>query len=98
MWTEEKIVQLINNNDKMVIRSLLKLYEFQTADEQAYGEASYNNGVGFNGADAPILTSFVDFYKQTGFLSKKQIAIARKKLIKYRKQLVKIANMPKEEG
>lgn len=98
MWTEEKIVELINNNDKMVVKSLMKLYEYQTADEQECGEASWENGVGFNGVDAPIMSSFAEFYKKSGFLSKKQIAIARKKLIKYRKQLVKIANMPKEEG
>lgn len=92
VWTVEEIKRLLAINDTMLYRSLLKLYECQTADEKADGQTHEYNGVGFNGVDAPILTSFVEFYKRKGFLSTKQKAIARKKIMKYAKQITKLAN------
>lgn len=91
-WTVDEIKHLISVNDKMVCRSLIKLYEMQTASEQATGSTHVQNGVGFNGPDAYILTSFAEFFNRTGFLTKKQMDICRKKLMKYAKQLVKVAN------
>lgn len=91
-WTKEEIKNLIQTNDKMVIRSLIQLYNKQTADEKIVHEAAYQNGIGFNGADAAILSSFVEFYQDRNFLTAKQISIARKKLVKYSGQLARIAN------
>lgn len=91
-WTKEEIKELLEKNDEMVKRSVLKLYERQTELEQSSEETKEDNGVGFNGADAPILSSFAKFIIKTGFLTSKQTAIARKKLAKYSNQLTKIAN------
>lgn len=91
-WTKEEIKELLAKNDEMVKRSVLKLYERQTELEQSSEETKEDNGVGFNGADAPILSSFAKFIIKTGFLTSKQTAIARKKLTKYANQLAKIAN------
>jgi len=93
VWKEEEIKQLILVNDKMVCKCLIKLYERQTADERIEGSANERNGAGFNGVDAPILTSFAEFFNRTGFLTHKQTEVCRKKLIKYVKQLTTIANM-----
>lgn len=93
VWKEEEIKQLIMVNDRMVCKSLIKLYECQTISEQADGTASVRNGAGFNGVDAPIMTSFAEFLNRSGFLTPKQIQICRKKLIKYTRQLTRIANM-----
>lgn len=93
IWTEEEIRAKIQESDTMVCRSLLKLYSYQTYEEKEYGAATDRNGMGFNGIDAPILTSFSEFLNKTGFLTEKQIVICRKKLMKYAKQLTKIANM-----
>lgn len=92
VWTIEEVKHLLEVNDKMVCRSLMKLYEMQTKSEQADGTTQEHNGVGFNGVDAPILTSFANFFQRTGFLTNKQIVVCRKKLMKYSKQLVRIAN------
>lgn len=92
VWTIEEIKELIATSDKMVARSVVKLYELQTTSEQAAQETHERNGVGFNGVDAPILSSFAEFYKNRGYLSVKQTALARKKLGKYARQLVSIAN------
>lgn len=91
-WTKDEIKNLILTNDKMVGLSLKQLYNCQTADEQAIGETNHQNGMGFNGVDAPILTSFAVFYIERGYLSSKQLVIARKKLIKYCGQLTRLAN------
>ena len=92
VWTEEEIKSLIQTNDKVLYGALKKLYAEQTADEQSAGETKYNNGVGFNGADSKIMSSFAQFLTRTGFLTPKQKAVARRKLVKYNKQLTRLAN------
>lgn len=92
IWTIEEMKNLIATNDTVLYRSLIVLYNGQTADEKACGETTHNNGVGFNGVDAPILTSFAEFLIRARFLTQKQKDLARKKLPKYVKQLVRIAN------
>lgn len=91
-WTEDEIRELIQTNDKVLYGALRKLYAEQTADEQRDGETKHHNGVGFNGADSRIMSSFAEFLKRTGFLTDKQKAVARRKLVKYNKQLTKLAN------
>ena len=92
IWTEEEIVFFVKTNDKVLYNALLRLYDCQTADEQLEGSARVQNGKGFNGCDAPILTSFAEFLKKTGFLTPKQRNLCRRKLVKYRKQLTVLAN------
>lgn len=92
IWTEDEIKHYIQTNDKSLYGALKKLYACQTADEQNSGETKENNGKGFNGLDAPILSSFCEFLNKTGFLTPKQKILARKKLVKYTKQLTALAN------
>lgn len=92
VWTEEEIKVLIQENDKVLYGALRKLYAEQTAEEQADGNTKVQNGIGFNGVDAPILSSFCEFLNKTGFLTPKQKVLARKKLVKYNKQLTRLAN------
>ena len=92
VWTEEEIKHLIQVNDNVLYGALKTIYAEQTADEKASRQANHQNGVGFNGADAPILSSFAEFLNKTGFLTPKQKIIARKKLVKYNKQLTRLAN------
>ena len=93
VWTEEEIRTLVQTNDKVLYGAMRKMYECQTADEQAAGVAHHKNGIGFNGVDAGIMTSFCEFLNKRGFLTFKQKEIARKKLKKYTKQLTALANM-----
>lgn len=92
IWTEDEIRNLVQTNDKVLYGALLKLYGEQTKDEQFEGETRYNNGVGFNGADSKFLSSVSEFLKKRGFLTPKQKAVTRRKLIKYNKQLTRLAN------
>lgn len=92
VWTEEEIKVLVQTNDAVLYGALKKLYACQTADEQDSGETREHNGVGFNGIDASFLSSTAEFLKRTGFLTEKQKVIVRKKLVKYNKQLTRLAN------
>lgn len=92
VWTEDEIKNLVQTNDKVLYGALRKLYAEQTSDEQAAGTTKHYNGVGFNGADAKIMSSFAEFLKRTGFLTPKQKVVARRKLVKYNKQLTRLAN------
>lgn len=105
VWTREQVLEKLAASDVFVERALLALYDRQTSAEQSAGQTSEDNGVGFNGVDAPILSSFAEWVKRVSRpegqyaaraegkrLSDKQRAIARKKLRKYVRQLVDVAN------
>lgn len=92
IWTAEEIKTLVQTNDTVLYGALKKLYACQTADEKATAETHEHNGAGFNAIDAPFLTSVSEFLLRTGFLTEKQKAIVRRKMVKYTKQLVKLAN------
>lgn len=91
-WTVEEIKNLMATNDKFIGMAVVQIYNCQTESEKYCKETEENNGVGFNGVDANILSSFAEFYKERGYLSQKQMQIARKKMVKYAKQVTKLAN------
>lgn len=98
VWTKEDIQELLRVNDKAVARAITALYERQTAAEQADGETSVANGVGFNKIDAPFLTSIAKALpRYNGHMTERQLKVARKMLPKYWRQLVEIANTPKDQ-
>lgn len=92
VWTEEEIKTLVQTNDKVLYGALKNLYAQQTKDEQDMAETREANGMGFNGVDANFLTSVAQFLARTGFLTDKQKVVTRKKLVKYTKQLTRLAN------
>jgi hypothetical protein len=92
------IAQLLQNNDKAIIRALIVLNERQTRDEQASEDTKYNNGVGFTPADAKMGTSMAEFYTRRGYLTDKQLAYWKKpnrkgvwRICKYAGQLLDAA-------
>lgn len=92
VWSQEEIKNLIQTNDEVLYRALKKLYSKQTSEEQRKGDTVVNNNVGFNGADAKFLSSTAEFLKKAGFLTPKQKVVVRKKMVKYTKQLTRLAN------
>lgn len=92
MWTKAEIREKLETNDKWLIRGLIAIYQYQTAEEQAMDATLADNGVGFNGADAEFLSSLARQAEERGFLTPKQIAAGRKKMLKYAGQLARIAN------
>lgn len=57
IWTVEEIKNLLETNDLMVMKSLVKLFEHQTVTEQNCEETIELNHMGFNSIDASFLSS-----------------------------------------
>ena len=91
-WTKEEIKDLLGRNAKAVTNGVLAIYRNQTRDEQCTQSTNHNNGIGFSGADAGILSSFAEQLLRGQNLSEKQMVIARKKIMKYAGQLARMAN------
>ena len=64
IWSEDEIKNLIQTNDKVLYGALKKLYACQTEDERNSDCTKVYNGMGFNGVDAPILSSFLQISQQ----------------------------------
>lgn len=92
VWEVDEMKAVLKASVDQLQKSIVTIWKFQTEDEKAYGETTHYNGVGFNGADAGILTSFAEQINRGRNLSPKQYAIALKKMPKYARQLCRIAN------
>lgn len=100
-WTKALIQEKLETSRVMVERSLLKLYERQTTDEQAMGQTVVHNKRGFTAFDAEILTSFAEQIRRNRYgkpegqrLTDRQLEVARKRVKHYWKQLLEEATNP----
>jgi hypothetical protein len=89
-YTRELIHQRIANGENAARKALLAIFEYQTEQEKAALITQEANGVGFNGTDAHILSSFALQLQTKGWLSPKQMALVRKKMPKYSGQIFRI--------
>ncbi len=94
----KEIVRNVLREDKAwQVRTMLFLFERQTAQEQSSETTDLRNDVGFNSADAMILTSFAKQWNQREWLSDKQMGILGRKITKYAGQVArKIRGNPAE--
>lgn len=92
VWTKKEIREKLQSDDRWVIKGLLTIYRYQTEDEKSMGATKHDNGVGFNGLDAPFMSSLAEWYKEKGSLTQKQMLHCRKTILKYAGQLARIAN------
>lgn len=92
-WSKQDIKDLLSRNDKAVKRALLLIYDYQTEEEKSCEETVEDNGIGFSGVDANILSSFARQLKEKEWLSSKQMEIARKKMLKYSGQILRHMEM-----
>lgn len=93
VWDKESIQDLLRTNDAAVKRAILALYALQTEDEKISKEAKVRNGAGFNKRDAPFLCDIarkLPLYNMN--MTPRQMAKARPMLMKYWRQLARIAN------
>ena len=91
-WTKQQIVDNVLASDQWAVRALMAVYRNQTESEQESETTVVKNGVGFTGYDAEILTSFAKCYERRRFLTPKQMAVLRKRIVRYWKQLLVAAN------
>ena len=92
---QEFVKNKLSNDPRWAKHALLKIFEFQTAEEQESEHTYFHNGVGFTGADGEILSSFAKQLQRKGYLSPKQMDLLYKKMPKYWKQIVSISDEEK---
>jgi hypothetical protein len=92
VWTKAEILDKIENNQQWLERAILAIYARQTADEQNLAETRYFNQVGFSAADARYFTYVAGWLKSGRSLSGHYVEKSRKRIKKYWRQLVEIAN------
>lgn len=80
------------NSDIALLRAMLHIFKFQTREEQIDEQTEMNNGVGFTGSDAKLLTSFSKQLIERQNLSEKQMYYVRKKMRKYANQIANHLN------
>jgi len=90
--TKEHIQLKLETDIRWLERAVVAIWEFQTEQEKSYQSTLEFNGVGFNGSDAPFLTSIANHLNKGRHLTEKQIPYVRKKMKKYAGQLLRIAN------
>ena len=88
--TKEFIKNRLATNPAWAVKALVKIYERQTIDEQNSQTTKENNGIGFNGLDANILSSFAEQVNKGRNLSVKQMTIVYKKMPRYWKQVASL--------
>jgi hypothetical protein len=100
VYSATEIREKLASDDRWLVRGILAVYARQTADEKSSLTTKHHNGIGFNGRDAGILSSFarqilswkaVENPRYPQPLSSKQLACARHKMLKYSAQLARIA-------
>lgn len=101
--TLNHIVYALNRRDevgrKAVTMAIIRLYERQTEDEQHARTARYQNGRGFSAFDAKsgtYMARWATYWGKRGpgayrLLSGKYVEKARKMALRYRRQLLEIA-------
>lgn len=92
MYTEVEIVNLVLSNNRAVDRAMVAIYNRQTESEKVTDSTREQNGVGFSGPDASIGSYYARWVLSGKSLSGKHLDKARKLAVKYRRQLVEIAN------
>lgn len=91
-WDKASIHRLLDTNPKAVVRALIAIAAYQTADELNSHHTKHANGVGFSSYDAPFLTDMLRQINAGRTLSPKQMAVTTNKVKRYWRQLAEIAN------
>lgn len=82
---------LLDSNDRAVYRAILLIYARQTDGEKTTMSTLVDNGIGFSGCDAELLSSYATQIQSRGWLTSNQLPYARRKIRKYWKQLWQLA-------
>ncbi len=92
LWTPTTIRFLLSQNNYSVLRGMVVLYDNQTFDEKLCENTFIRNGKGFDAYDAKICSRIALKIKTGEHITKKEMDLARRKTMKYAKQLADKAN------
>lgn len=88
----EFLCDLLEHNDRAVVRAIEVIYDRQTTDEKYSHSTHHSNAVGFSALDAAFGCSLGSKIKKGYFLSEKQIMAGRRMIKRYWRQLVDVAD------
>ncbi len=100
-WTEGEVVALLEGSDLAVERALVALYDRQTQDEKRDSDTRHDNRRGFSAAHASTGSYYArlvlkgwgqDGHRKNTHLYASKLAKARSMVLRYRHQLVQVAN------
>jgi len=89
------ITKQLKTSDKWVKSALIRIYEFQTTEEQSAEETRIHNEVGFTGVDAKFCTSLAKQLIEKQFLTPPQLSSLKKMMPKYWQQIYNICDKDK---
>lgn len=92
IWTAEEIRENILTRINWLERAISAIHRFQVEDEKQEKQTKYKNSVGFNIADSRLLSSFAESINAGLHLTPEQVEVAKSKMVKYARQLARIAN------
>lgn len=93
LMTATEVRNKVTTDDRYAVAALIKVYQGQTEGEKYRRSTEELNMIGFNGADAGLLTSFAEQYLEKGTLTHKQMVLLKSKIGKYSRQLIGIEPM-----
>ena len=96
-YETEALRQLLATDARWAKRALVRIYEAQTADEQAHGATCHYNGIGFTGTDARCLTKIVKWYLSKGYIGKFYMDILHQRIQKYAGQIFSLPDFDHEK-
>lgn len=89
-YTIDQIKQNLASNPAWTERAIIRLFEYQTRDEQITEHTHVMNGVGFNGPDSKTLTYYAKWLLRGNHLSGKHLEKAQRLVPKYAGQIARI--------
>jgi hypothetical protein len=92
VWTEAAIVSLLTSNNRAVEKAILAIFARQTEDEKQSESTHHDNSRGFSAADARTGSYMARWILSGKRLDGKFLDKGRKIAVKYRKQLLEVAN------
>jgi capsular polysaccharide biosynthesis protein len=97
-WNKERIQGLLEAKTEAVTRACVAIYNLQTSDEAAGHYTRQRNNVGFSQYDAGFCTDMAKKILRGDSLSVKQVYSLRKRMMRYHRQLVEIANAKQSQA
>lgn len=92
MYDTEQIKDLLLRSDRAVLRGVTAIYDRQMPDEKNHESTLYSNNVGFNAYDSRTLSRYARRIKNGQRMNDSDMSLLRSRIVKYSKQLTKIAN------
>ena len=89
-WTKETVRELLLRNDRAVERGVMSIYAKQTEDEKSSEHTKHHNNVGFSGCHGHMGSYYAKWLMSGRHLNGAHLVKARKMMLKYSGQLVKI--------